>query len=131
MNISELLKLHSCSGMIEINVGDKYFYKLELPRKMPISTIQNPELEDQTRSQDLFSKQPDMAYFLDNFTKVTERVRKLEDMMISSDELGYLERALLDENSKEDLMVRDGVNSESRALGDFISVLEHHKRLIF
>ena len=116
--------------MIEINVGDKYFYKLELPRQMPISTIQSPELEDQTRSQDLFSKQPDTAYFLDNFTKVSERVRKLESMMISSNELGYLERALLDENSKEDLMVRDGVDSESRGLGDFISVLEHHKRLI-
>lgn len=97
---------------------------------MPISISQNKRLEDQIQAQNKLSSSSDTAYFLDNFTRVTERVSKLESMVISSDEICHLERALLDENSKEDLVVNDGRDQASTTMTDFISVLEHHKRQI-
>jgi hypothetical protein len=112
-NIADLIETLSHDFYIEVVVGGKYHYQLNIPQSISAFEQSFPEVQRFKTALQAMSSDKQTKFFLSNFTNIHERISQLNQSGISNCEAHELEHFLLRENQNETLRDIKGRNGDS------------------
>lgn len=115
-NIAELIDTLSNEFYVEVLVGGKYHYQLNIPQSIKTFEENIPEVQKFKLGLEQMSSDKQTKFFLSNFTNIHEKISQLNQSGINQCDAEELEDFLLRANQNEtlrDIKQLSGQHNES------------------